>query len=502
MFNKNKENVIVSLDESSIKIVHFRGSGAEKRLLHVTKGDLRDVPEEELPQVIRASLNDIRLKKTAALCTLPSSQVITKNIEIPSLDAEEIRSIIDLQAGRHTPFSREEILVGHIKIGVFQRNYTKILLILVNRNVVKKQLEILDQSGIKVDKVLFAPEGMAHFYSQALNVKDDDIPFGIIDVASQQTTFLIEFNKTVAMSRNIPVGLSHLLKEGEAARQRLLAELSQSVEAYQNEDINRLPETYILPSDDATLKEFQPQMQEHLKANIKLMPYLDMIQAGQPEMVKLVSEYNDDSFFSIISSAWSLEEIAVDMTPEEIKTQRAIEDKGRQIIKTGIYAVLIFILFAFVFVSKEHFNNMYLERLRADYQEKRKKVVALDRKAQKTRIVKGYLKSRMVGLEVVTTLYKLIPDEIYLQSINLDENGSVEITGVSETMSRVFNFVTALEDSDLFKSVKTRSTSAKKERGKDVAAFDIGFKLEWAEDEEEIPPADDALLEEEAPPEK
>ena len=501
MFQQNKENVIVSLDETAIKIVHFRVSGTEKRLLHVSKGDLRDVPEDELPQLIRASLADIRLKKTPAVCTLPPSQVITKNIEIPSLDAEEIRSIIDLQAGRHTPFSREEILVGHIKIGVFQRNYTKILLILVNRNVVKKQLDVLDQAGIKVDKVLFAPEGMAHFYAQALNIKDDDIPVGIIDVTSQQTSFLIEFNKTVAMSRNIPVGFTHLLKEGEPARQRLLVELAQSVEAYQNEDINRLPETYVLTSDDATLKEFQPQMQERLKANIKIMPYLDMIQAGQPEMVKLVSEYNDDSFFNIISSGWSLDQIAVDMTPEEIKTQRAIEEKGRQIIKTGIYAVLIFILFAFIFVSKEHFNNMYLERLRTDYQEKRKKVVALDRKAQKTRIVKGYLKSRMVGLEVVTTLYKLIPDEIYLQSISLDENGGVEITGVSETMSRVFNFVTALEDSDMFKSVKTRSTSAKKERGKDVAAFDIAFKLEWAEEDEEIPPAGD-VPEEEAPAEE
>ncbi|HQO59182.1 MAG TPA: pilus assembly protein PilM [Candidatus Omnitrophota bacterium] len=501
MLHQNKENVIVSLDEAVIKIAHFREVGTEKRLLHVSKGDLRDVPEEELPQAIHAALAGIRLKKTPAVCTLPPSQVITKNIEIPSLDAEEIRSIIDLQAGRHTPFSREEILVGYIKIGVFQRNYTKILLILINRNVVKKQLEILDQAGIKVDKVLFAPEGMAHFYAQALNIKDDDIPLGIIDVSFQQTTFLIEFNKTVAMSRNIPVGLTHLLKEGDVARQRLLTELAQSVEAYQNEDINRLPETYILTSDDATLKAFQPQMQEQLKANIKIMPYLDMIQAGQPEMVKLVSEYNDDSFFSIISSGWSLAQAAVDMTPDEIKTQRAIEDKGRQIIKTGIYAVVMFILFAFIFVSKEHFNNMYLERLRADYKEKRRKVVAFDRKAQKTRIVKGYLNSRMVGLEVVMTLYKLIPDEIYLESISLDENGSVEIIGVSETMSRVFNFVTALQESDLFKNVKTRSTSAKKERGKDVAAFNIAFQLKWVAEEAEVP-AEEEATEEEVPPEQ
>ena len=59
-------------------------------------------------------------------------------------------------------------------------------------------------------------------------------------------------------------------------------------------------------------------------------------------------------------------------------------------------------------------------------------------------------------------------------------------------MSRVFNFVTALEEAELFKNVKTRSTTAKKDRGKDVAAFEITLKLEWAEEEDDVPAADEA----------
>ena len=44
-------------------------------------------------------------------------------------------------------------------------------------------------------------------------------------------------------------------------------------------------------------------------------------------------------------------------------------------------------------------------------------------------------------------------------------------------MSRVFSVVTDLETSPLFENVRTKSTTAKKERGKDVAAFEIVFKL-------------------------
>jgi Tfp pilus assembly protein PilN len=68
--------------------------------------------------------------------------------------------------------------------------------------------------------------------------------------------------------------------------------------------------------------------------------------------------------------------------------------------------------------------------------------------------------------------------------VNFDENGTIDIVGISESMSRVFNLVSALEDSDLFKNVKTKSTSTKQERGKDVAAFEITFRLESAPEEE------------------
>jgi hypothetical protein len=48
-------------------------------------------------------------------------------------------------------------------------------------------------------------------------------------------------------------------------------------------------------------------------------------------------------------------------------------------------------------------------------------------------------------------------------------------------MSKVFSFVTALEASPLFEGVKTKSTSTKKERGKEVAAFEIIMKLTSAD---------------------
>ena len=58
----------------------------------------------------------------------------------------------------------------------------------------------------------------------------------------------------------------------------------------------------------------------------------------------------------------------------------------------------------------------------------------------------------------------------------MDEDGTVTIDGISETMSQVFSYVKSLDDSTMFKDAKTKSTSTKKDNGKDVAGFEIEFK--------------------------
>ncbi len=484
MFKKDAAYLSLALDSETFKVAHVTFSPTEKKLVDVGKRNVREIPPEDLAKTIQATLKELNVKKAQAICIIPAQLVTTKNIEVPSIDPAEIKSIIDLQAGRHTPYSREEILVGYIPIGVFQRNYTKILLTIVNRDIVKKQLAVFEDAGIKISRVLFAPEGIAYFYTQVLKAKKEDIPVGIINIANAATDFIIEFNQTAATSRSIPVGMSHLIKEGPPAQERLIAEILKSVEAYQNEDIHTLPESYILTTDDPKIQELHSVLQEKLKTNVKIIPYLDYVQSSQSVMVKLVSEYNDDSLLDLIATGLNCNDVQVDLTPEEVKVQRSIEEKGKEVVKSAIFAVVFLFFVSGIFFSKIYFRGLFLDQLQSEYEEKHKAVSALETVAQRTRIIKDYLKGRMVSLDTLNEIYQVLPDEIYLEGINIDEKGKITIQGVSESMSRVFNLVTALEDSALFKSVKTTSTTAKKDRGKDVAAFEIVFKLESAKDDD------------------
>ena len=83
----------------------------------------------------------------------------------------------------------------------------------------------------------------------------------------------------------------------------------------------------------------------------------------------------------------------------------------------------------------------------------------------------------MDSLDTIYELYNRIPDEVYLTSIDMDELGNVSIQGVSDVASIVFNLGTSLKESAFFKSVDIKSTTSKKDRGKDVSAFEITLTI-------------------------
>ncbi len=466
------------LTEEFLRAAYFKGG----ECLHASVHDVRGVADEEIAKIFKNLTGQLRLKKNLpVILVIAPGATTNKNIEIPSVDREEIKSIINLQAGRHTPYSREEILVDYINIGVFQRNYSKVLLVIINRNIIKKPLNLLTQVNLKLNQVLFAPEAIAHFYTGAFHLEKSAAPTGIIDIANTSTDFIIIFQGAAITCRSIPVGFDHLIKEGQAGADRLLGELKKSIEAYQGEDIEKPPQEYFLTTNHAKCQELLPLLKSFLKGDVSIGSYLPYVKinlaAGK------MAEESNDSLLSVIASGRFAGNCRIDLVPEEVKMQRNIEAQGREVITSAILTVLIIVSLCIFFVNKIYFKSTILNHLKANYSSTHKEAEVLEQLSEKTRIVKDFMNSRLASLDVIKELYNLIPNEMYLNNITIDDKGTIVIQGTSESMSRVFGLVTALENSKMFKEAKTNSTSAKKERGKDVAAFEITFRLESAKDE-------------------
>lgn len=496
MGKKDREYISCLLTEEILKVAQLEISASSSRVENLALCDVKGKSDEEIKGELKSILSGFSLSKgkSKAICVVPPSMTITKNIEIPSIESKEIESIIDLQAGRHTPYSREEIIIGYINFGVYQKNYSKILLVIVNRQVIMRQINLLESVGISAEKVFFAPEVKSGFYTKTMGSLDAQVPIGIVDINSTFTDFTIMLRGIAIACRSIPVGMQHMINEGEEAKKRFVNELKQSVESYQSEDIEQIPQKYILAKKGEMIDELKGLAATALGVTFEIASYADSL-VFSDEAKKLIDGNSAESFLDVLAPSFAFEGRQIDFLPEEIKTQRVIEKQSQDGIKFGALIIIFLVLVGAIFMSKIYFKSLLLEKIQKQYEETKKSARSLEKISTKTRIIKAYLESRLVPLEVVKELYRIIPDDIYLKSFLLDEKGNIAIDGTSDSMSQVFALVGTLEDSEFFKGVKTKSTTAKKERGKDVASFEIVFKLESAEDIDEEEPAETKVAE-------
>ena len=488
MLKKSNESISIFLDEETLRVAHLKGTDVNAKIVKLVSQRVSGIAEAELPKVIQSALKSVNTKQADFFYIIPPSMVTTKNIEVPSVDKEEIKSIVSLQAGRHTPFSREEIQIGYINIGEYKSNYTKILLVIANKNTLKKQLAVFEKLGLKVKKVLFGPEGIASVYSEALGLKTEATPTGLIDIAEDSVEFTLAFHGSAITSRNIPIGKSQLasVQDGEESLNTLIDELSSTMDSYQSEDIEQLPSNYLITTDDDVSQKLQNALIEKLKWMVEVVPYGDYIQADKKMESAITAEFKNTSLLDVSSALLIADKAQVNLMPEELQLQKSVEEQGREVFFAGVFGFIILILVACILGTKIYFHNVFLTKLKEGYTESRKEVAELQEQSLKTKIIQNYLESRMISLDTINEIYNKIPNEIYLTALLIEENGEVSIQGVSDIASLIYNLGTDLKESELFKSVNVKSTTARKDRDKPVTAFEITLKLKNATEEEKI----------------
>jgi len=479
MFGPDKRYLTISINDGVIKVAQATSSGSVEKVAReafaVTPGG------DEGAQALKSLLLSFD-RKAPVICVVPAGAATAKNIEVPSSDPEEIKSIINLQASRHTPYSREEVLISYINLGMSASNNTRLLLVIVHRDMVKERISILEKSGLDTDKIIFVPEAQARFYAKALNLKKDSGPLGIIDFSLNATSYIVVAKGSLLFVRNIPVGIKALV-EGADAPAKLQDEFKKSMDAFTQEDGNGAPLSYVVTTAHEAVGNILPVLTEGLKVEFKVTPFTNFIKGPAAVRKKLQSDFGDDSFLDVIAPASTAARCEISLMPEEMLLKKKVEEQSREAIKTGVCAVVMMVLIIAIAMSRIYFKDTYLSNMQQQFKGQKATVEVYEGKMNKIKLVRGYIQGRMSSLDIIHELYSTTPDSIYLNNIAVDDDGAITIDGVADSMALVYSYVKKLGDSAMFQEAKLKSTSTKKDNGKDVAAFEIEFKLSNAKEQ-------------------
>ncbi|MFH1094236.1 MAG: pilus assembly protein PilM [Candidatus Omnitrophota bacterium] len=473
----NKDIIGIDLSEDKLMISQLKNSGGKKEFIKLLYYSTEGMKEEDISGLVTKAIKELKIKNPFILSIIPLHLTITKNLEIPSLDAKEIKEIVDLQSGRQTAYSREEIIVDYINIGVYRQSYTKILLVIVARDAVKKQFDIIEKSGLKVQDMVFAPEGITQLCLEHLNKELHNVPVGIVHVDANFTDFIISLRGMPIFTRSIPIGVKHFTDNKTKAGIKFVDEIKSSIETYQSEDIDAAPQSITVIGAIDHVRELKAMLSATVQVTIANIVYFDCLPMHH-NCKPVEALVQNISFLNITSVFLTPKSLKVSLIPEEVKLKRVFEERTRQLVKLTVNFMIIMLLVGSFFISKTYFEGAYFKRL-TEYNETIKaEAKILEKNMERIRIIKHYLKNRGYALQVIAALYDIIPENIMLTSIKMDTQRILNLKGTGRAMSNVFSFVSALEASDYFANVQTNYTTSRKQGGKDWADFGISCVLE------------------------
>lgn len=473
-----RDTVCLNVSGDNLKIAYGKIYHTRKELIDLASYKIQGLSDDEIVKVIRTSLENLKLTNPQVILVIPAHLTIVKNIEIPSLDPQEIREIVDLQAGRHTPYSREEIIIDYIRIGTFRENYTKILLIIVTLSVVRRQVEMLRKAGLETEHIFFSSEAIADVCLTTLQLKHAGSVQTVIHIDSNFTDFVNAANGKLIFMRSIPIGTKHLIGEKERYQTRFVEEIKKSMEAYQAEDIDKISTELILAGAGEGSLELQNLFNGMLHTPVRRsFPYFRKM-PSLSEVLKNILESHDESFLDVAAPLVCVNMPKVNLIPAEIKLRQAFEEKSKDVVRFGVLVMTVIVLVCLFFANVIYVKSAYLKKMTAKYTPIIESAQYLDESFSKMQSVKQELKGRTIGTDVLGEIYDFIPKNIQISDIKFNRRGQVSLSGQSKSMSIVFSFIDDMEASSYFKNAEPKRTTKRKTAGDEVVDFEITCLLE------------------------
>jgi hypothetical protein len=339
--------------------------------------------------------------------------------------------------------------------------------------VVKRYLEVCKGAGINVDKILFVPEGLAQAAAQILKVDaSGDLPAVIVNIDENFADFVVSARNKPVFVRSIPVGAAHIAQEGEKAETRFTEEVKKSLEVYHSEYIEKTPSVLILTGAVQELKGLENTLGSNIGIPVKTAPYLRNLLVSR-EVLKAAEAAKGASFLNIISAVAAQETARINLMPEEVRLRESVEERGKDLIKTGVLILTVFVLILSLMLSKIYFKSVYLNALKKKYVSLSDEAKKLEGDFTKLSLMRSYLLARGYPIEVLSELYTFTPEGMELNNIRFSRQDKFTIGGTAESMPTVFDFIERMKKSKYFKEVKTKYTTNRKDGSRDVGDFEI-----------------------------
>lgn len=466
--------VVVEIGNDWLKILEYNPAHKGGLVTRVSLVKLVQI-KEPVTIALSKAFKNLKLSKQNIIVCIPRHLVTIRILEFPSTDPKEINDMVTLQVGKQTPYSREEIIFSYRPIQVEREGYTKVMLVIVRKNIVNARVESLQKAGIEVDKVVVSSEGVFNWFNSSYSSEVTKSTDGIIllDVDSNYSDFIVIHKGQFSYTRNILIGANHLLDEAEKWTDKFIEEVAHSMELYHNEERDVKIGKVFLSGAAKNIAGLGSSLSTQLSLPMELADPFHRIKMHSSIRVFKEGECVYVSPSPLLGISIRKGDLLLDLTSGDLRLQKEMEFKRKQITLMGMLGAAIVMVGSLVLLVAIYTKNIYLTQVKKQIARIEKEAGYVERMRKHIDLVEGRLDAKQRSINVLHEVHKLTPKEIYFTNINIEEKKRVILQGRAQATSTVYEFVGTLEDSPFFEEVTNTYATKKKEKGEEFTKFEI-----------------------------
>jgi len=406
--------------------------------------DISSLKEEEIPASLKNFLKQNKIIPDYLILGIPRTQVSIKFLAFPASDDREIKQMVEYEFNNLFPYKQEELVFDHTVIHKDANGYSEVMLIAAQRETIAKQISLLKKAGLVPDRIDLSTVSLCNQFSKLakasanyLLVHCDDNFAEMIHISGQR----VNFSRGVTFSYQ--EGNENIIKAIDFTA-AILKDKGLSIDQI------------ILCGEGLNLESFALKLEEKSGYKVQIDNTLGVTRG-------FLEKRNGES-------------LKINLLPQEFKMHKVKKGKRRAFIYFAVLALLNLSLFAnFVFL-KMRVREEYLYLLNSEIKKIDADASVLERRMVKTGIIQGYLNSGRLKLALLSELYQLAPEGLYLTSLDISgqkPRGVMILTGQAKDRETVLQFANTLKNSALIIKTDVSDISKKKSALEQMVDFQI-----------------------------
>jgi Tfp pilus assembly PilM family ATPase/Tfp pilus assembly protein PilN len=465
----NKQNTvfIFQVTESSLKVIKCSSGNNSKRQFLGLASELipSDIDDTKLTERLIQVFKSLGYAHNPIIVSLARNKATCRYLKVPTHDPKEIDKIVTLQAPRYLPYPANELITGYQILSTDKEGYCDINLIIAHKDVIERYVKIFGELKTGKYSIILSSYGLTNFYNHIIPEKHEIAM--VIDVDAQQAELIIICEGKVLFSRYFKADRSMAGWEN-----LFTGEINKSRDAYLKEVSKDAPGKIFIAGSRNTCQGLSQILNIQTGLPVEILSHEKI--ALPNNMLEKLSN-TDNSFVSLVGLGLGDTEESLNLLPLDIKEGIRRLLRRKRYLQVISYISAIILIFGLGMAKNLDNKTIYLRRLKAELNKISKDAKPLEEIERRFRLLEGRAKKTTTGMDVLYEVHRTIPEGVVLVSLNYEEGNQVVLHGYTSELKSVFEFVSLLEKSPVFKkfNIKVRYASKKRTQSGEILDFEI-----------------------------